>query len=90
MPQGALEQDTVQVTPRLFASFAMVAVTWAVAAGSILVGSADTLRVSGIFGALGALLVPSPPQAVSATESTIRSPNELWQQILCAFILIFP
>src|SRR5262245_15430360 len=68
VPHGALQQDTVQVTPRLSVSFVMVAVTWAVAAGSTRVWSAETLRVTRSF---GALLVPSPPQAVSATESTI-------------------
>jgi hypothetical protein len=53
----------------------------------MLVGSAVTLRVTGIF---GALLLPSPPQAVSAADSTIKSPNELWQRIFGAFIVVFP
>jgi hypothetical protein len=91
VPHGALEQDTVQVTPPFFTSFATAAMTWAVAAGSTLVGSAETLRLTGIFGGIvGALLVTSPPQAVRATHSSGRSRSERWQRILEVFILISP
>jgi hypothetical protein len=70
VPQGAVAQETVQLTPAFAGSLLTVAASCVVAPGSIVPRSAGVLTVIGTWG-----VPPSPPHAarVAAASSDRRN-----------------